>query len=111
MVEHPSKYAQVEKRNAHPESRREPKPVFLKNRAQPTEGFITKYPRFLYVTGLSPLMVNGETGDLDNPVHRSFLQKTIARLVGVDSERVSPANTTSGFVGFESLLPDHRRPS
>jgi hypothetical protein len=102
MVEHPSKYAQVEKRNAHPESRREPKPDFLKTRAQPTEGFITKYPRFLYVTGLSPLMVNGETGDLDNPVHRSFLQKTIARLVGVDSERVSPANTTSGFVGFES---------
>lgn len=102
MVEHPSKYAQVEKRNAHPESRREPKPDFPKNRAHPTEGFITKYPRFLYVTGLSPLTVNGEPGDLDNPVHRSFLQKTIARLVGVDSERVSPANNTSGFVGFES---------
>jgi hypothetical protein len=102
MVEHPSKYAQAEKRNAHPESRREPKPDFPKNRAHPTEGFINQYPRFLYVTGLSPLMVNGETGDLDNPVHRSFLQKTIARLVGVDSERVSPANTTSGFVGFDS---------
>jgi hypothetical protein len=102
MVDHPSQYAQVSKRNAHPESRREPKPDFPKDRAKPTEAFITKYPRFLYVTGLSPLMVNGETGDLDNPVHRSFLQKAIARLVGVDSDSVSPANTTSGFVGFES---------
>jgi hypothetical protein len=69
MVEHPSKYAQVSKSNAHPESRREPKPDFPKNRAKPTEFFIAKYPRFLYVTGLSPLMVNGATGDLDNPVH------------------------------------------
>jgi hypothetical protein len=102
MVEHPSKYAQVKRTNAHPESRREPKPDYPKNRATPTEAFISAYPRFLYVTGLPPLQVDGETGDLHNPLHRSFLQKSIARLVGVDSERVFPASTTSGFVGFES---------
>ena len=102
MTEHPTMFAEVKYANPHAQSRREPKPDFPRNRSNPTAEFVEMYSRFLYVTNLPALEINGEEGDLENPVHRSFLQKTIAGLVGVDSSRVFPANTTSGFVGFDS---------
>ena len=100
--EHPTTYARIEQINLHPHSKREPKPLFPRNRAQPPKEFVESYCRFLYVTGLPAFELDGEVGDLENPNHRIVLQKTIARIVGVDSTRVFPANTTSAFVGLDS---------
>jgi hypothetical protein len=102
VLEHPSRYARATHINLHPHSQREPKPDSARNRSQPPTEFVEAHARFLFVSGLPQLEVNGQVGDLENPVHRSFLQKSIAALVGVDSTRVFPANTTSGFVGFAS---------
>lgn len=101
MHEHPTEYARYTLRKEHPATQREPKPDIPKNRQpHPPAEFVESHSRFLYVTGLPPLSLNGEDGDLDNPVHRSFLEKTVARLVNVDSTQVWPVNTTSAFVGF-----------
>jgi len=103
MIDHPTDYARVSMLKQHPAGQREPKPDFPKNRQpHPPLEFVEGHKRFLYVTGLPTLMVNGEEGDLDNPVHRSFLEKLVARLVNVDSTRVWPVNRTSAFVGFFS---------
>lgn len=102
MIEHPTRFAQLSFQRLHPESRREPKPIYPKGRLQPKPEFVESFARFLYVSGLSPLEVDGEPADLSNPIHRNLLQKSVARLVGVDSERVSPATASSAFVGFDS---------
>jgi hypothetical protein len=100
MLLHPTKYAEFRHYNHHPESKREPRPDFPKNRANPPLEFVKEYTRFLYVTGLPPVMINGKLADFENPVHRHEIQKKIADIFDVESERVSPANLTSGFIGF-----------
>lgn len=102
MDEHPTNYAKVVFNNIHPESEREPIPDFPKNRTHPPLEFVKMHSRFLYVTGLPPLEVDGEIGDLSNPVHRSLLEQTISRLVETNSANVFAVSLTSGFVGFQS---------
>jgi hypothetical protein len=106
MHEHPTKYATATFENLHPGSKREPKPLFFKKtRHQPPVEWVESHKRFLYVTGLPPLTVNGEPGNMSNAIHRSFLQQSIAKLVvGVDdySTQVCVANRRSAFVGFAS---------
>ncbi|GKY92824.1 hypothetical protein MPSEU_000252000 [Mayamaea pseudoterrestris] len=102
MMDHPTKYAQLMSEQLHPDSRREPKPFVPKWRLNPPLEFVEAHARFLFVEGLPPLEVNGEEGDLSIPVHRDTIQKTIARLFGVDSGRVFPCSTSSGYVGFSS---------
>ena len=102
MIEHPTKYAQLMSEQLHPDSKREPKPFIPKSRLNPPLSFVESHARFLFVSGLPPLAVNGEKGDVNNPVHRDTIQKTIARLFNVDSDRVFPSSTSSGFVGFAS---------
>ena len=102
MAQHPTQYALSIRENLHRDSRREPKPIFPGDRRNPPLEFVQQYRRFLYVTGLPPLTVNGEEGDLNNPIHAQMLQKTVAGLVSVDSTQVVWANRTSAFVGFHS---------
>jgi hypothetical protein len=102
VIDHPTKYAQIVSLRPHVESTREPKPIFPKERLHPPLEFVEAHARFLYVDGLPPLEVDGEAGDLENPIHRSFLQRTVASLVNVDSSAVFPASTSSAFVGFPS---------
>lgn len=102
VINHPTNFAKVNYENTHPTSQREPKPDFPPNRAQPPLEFIESHARFIYVSGLPPLEVSGESGDLENPLHRNVLQKTIAELFDVDSTQVFPASNTSGFVGLSS---------
>lgn len=102
MIEHPTEYALLVSEQLHPDSKREPKPFIPKSRLNPPLDFVESHARFLYVAGLPPLEVDGEEGDLNNPVHCNMLQNNIARLFGIDSDRVFPSSTTSGFVGFSS---------
>ncbi|GAX09984.1 hypothetical protein FisN_11Lh023 [Fistulifera solaris] len=102
VIKHPTNFAKVNYENTHPTSQREPKPDFPPNRAQPTLDFVESHARFLYVSGLPPLEVGGEAGELENPLHRNALQKKIADLFDLDSTQVFPANNTSGFVGLSS---------
>jgi len=102
MTNHPAEYAKTEYLNEHADSRREPKPYFGKDRLNPPLTFVERYSRFLYVSGLPPLFVHEELGNLENTVHSKMMQKTIGELAGVDSSQVFPASITSGFVGFHS---------
>ncbi|KAL7566648.1 hypothetical protein ACA910_017716 [Epithemia clementina (nom. ined.)] len=104
MHEHPTDYASVTSYSVHRNSKREPKPLFSVNPdiQNPPQEFVEKFKRFLFVTGLPPLTVDGKMGDIQNPVHRSLLEKSIARLVKVDSTQVFVSNITSAFVGFNA---------
>jgi hypothetical protein len=103
MQEHPTDIARISYYRQTPANQREPIPDFPKNRQpHPPIEYVESHNRFIYVTGLPPLVVNGEQGDLENPVHRSFLEKLVAQLANVDSSQVWPVNTTSAFVGFPS---------
>jgi hypothetical protein len=101
-MEHPTRYMTVESDiNLHPQSKREPKPIIPRNRANPPVEFVQKYKRFLYVTGLPPLEVDGAPFDKDNWSHVNQMQTSVAELIGdcIDIERISPANDHSAFVG------------
>jgi hypothetical protein len=100
MMEHGTQYAELRYDNPHPTSQREPIPDLPKNRVNPSKEFVEEHSRFLYVWGLPPVMVGGQAGDFENPIHRHEIQKTIANLFDVDSEHVSPASLTSGFIGL-----------
>lgn len=105
MHEHPTDYARVSSIPLHPNEMREPLPMFAALHdvvQQPPLEYVTSYLRFLYVTGLPPLTVNGEIGDIENPVHRSELEHRVAALLNVNSTQVWAANSTSAFVGFDS---------
>ena len=105
MHEHPTDYASVTWKFEHPNSKREPIPMFKEHRKelmQPPKEFLDSHKRFLYVTGLPPLTIDGKLGDVGNPVDRSVLEQTVASLVGVDSTQVFVANRTSAFVGYHA---------
>ena len=105
MEEHPTDYARLTRLVVHPNSKREPRPLFAKSNKhiqQPSHLFVDSHKRFLFVTGLPPLTVNEDVGDIGNPIHRSAREKMVAKLVRVESTQVSVANTTSAFVGFKT---------
>ena len=102
MLEHPTRYAQIRSELEHPDSTREPIPLFPKNRSNPPTEFVEKYVRYLYVSGLPPKRTDGEPTDFENPIHRHEIQMMIADLFGTEPEHVCPASSTSGFIGFES---------
>lgn len=102
VIEHPTEWAVATRENLHPESKREPKPIFPPNRKHPPIDFVEEYSRFLYISGLPPLSVNGQPGNIDNAVDNDMLKRTIAGLLDVDSTRVFCASDTSGFVGYAS---------
>ena len=104
--DHPSKFMQIEKKYVHPDSKRQPRPIFPKGRRPPDEKFVDSYKGFLYVTGLVP-QIDEKTGsikDFDDPLHQNSISETVAKLFGVKSVDVAPASTTSAFVGFPTKL-------
>jgi hypothetical protein len=104
MMEHPTKFGQVKFVSPHPESTREPVPDLPSSRRNPPPEFVENSKRFIYVWGLPPLTVNGEPGDLDNPVHAMEIKKQVGILFDVPPEAVFAASVSSAFVGFPSKI-------
>mmetsp|Transcript_4239 Transcript_4239/g.5584 ORF Transcript_4239/g.5584 Transcript_4239/m.5584 type:complete len:1041 (-) Transcript_4239:314-3436(-) len=105
MLEHPSDYARISYEIVHPNSKREPQSIFADDPdvfKQPSDDFVKKFYRFLYVTNLPPISVDGELGDIENAEHKSLFEKSVAKLCNVDSTQVSVASATSAVVGFKS---------
>jgi hypothetical protein len=104
--DHPSKFMTMEKRFIHPDSKREPRPIFPKGRKPPDEKFVNSYKGFLYVSGLVP-QIDESTGsikDFEDPLHKQTIAENVARLFGKAGVDVSPASPTSAFVGFDTKL-------
>eukprot|EP00984_Skeletonema_dohrnii_P015079 scaffold6456_cov98-Skeletonema_dohrnii-CCMP3373.AAC.5 len=102
VSDHPSKYMQMERKVKHPDSMREPRPMFPRDRKLPDEAFVNKYKGFLFVSGLVP-HVNEGTGEiesLDEPRNVQSIAEKVATLFGVLSTDVSPASPTTAFIGF-----------
>ena len=106
VTDHPSKYAVMERRTKHPDSKREPRPTFPRDRAMPPEEFVNRYKGYLFVTGLVPRLDEGtgEALDFDDPLHRQSIAEDVAGLFGMSSVDVCPASSTSAFVGFGTKL-------
>ncbi len=102
VSDHPSQYMQMERKVKHPDSMREPRPIFPRDRKLPDEEFVNKYKGFLFVSGLVP-DVNEGTGkieSLDEPRNVESVAEKVATLFGVLSADVSPASATTAFIGF-----------
>ena len=106
VTDHPSKYAVMERKTKHPDSKREPRPTFPRDRAMPPEEFVNRYKGYLFVTGLVPRLDEGtgEALDFDDPLHRQSIAENVAGLFGMSSVDVCPASSTSAFVGFGTKL-------
>jgi len=101
-MDHPSKYSLVQRVNKHPDSKREARPTFPRDRKLPSEDFVNKYKGFLFVSGLVPHL-DEKTGDVlefDDPLHQQSISEAAAKVFGVTTLDVSPATPTSAFVGF-----------
>ena len=110
LMNHPTMYAEMRHYNVHPESKREPKPYYPKNRADPAPEFVDFYKRWMFVTGLPPAvsdegMKHGVANAL-TVTQQQEIEMAVTKLLGVSSEQVFPANETSAFVGFE--IPEDR---
>lgn len=106
LKKHPTHYAEMRLYNMHPESKRIPQPHYPPNRVHPSEDFVNSFSRFVYVTGLPPVM-SEEGMNLRKPsvlgtLQQQEIQKIVTRLFGVVAEQVYPANETSAFIGFDS---------
>lgn len=106
VTDHPSKYAKMERKVKHPDSKREPRPIFPKDRKLPDETFVNKYKGYLFVTGLVPHLDDetGEVQDFGEELNRQTIAEDVAKLFGVTSMDVSPASPTSAYVGFDTKL-------
>eukprot|EP00980_Cylindrotheca_fusiformis_P028185 scaffold22586_cov138-Cylindrotheca_fusiformis.AAC.5 len=104
MMKHPTKFSELRYSTSHPESVREPLPDAPPTRANPSSEFLESHMRFIYVWGLPELIVDGKPGDVQNPLHRLEIQKTVAGLFGVQPESISVANLTSAFVGLPTAV-------
>ncbi|KAL7442045.1 hypothetical protein ACHAXM_011272 [Skeletonema potamos] len=102
VSDHPSKYMQMERKVKHPDSMREPRPIFPRDRKLPDEAFVNKYKGFLFVSGLIPDVneATGEIKSMDEPRNVESIAEKVATLLGVLSSDVSPASPTSAFIGF-----------
>lgn len=103
MFHHPTKFGSIKMVNLHKESTREPVPDLPPQRLNPPKEFVEGNLRFIYVWGLPSLTVDGELGDLNNPVHCMEIQKTVGGLFDVGAEQVSVASLTSAFIGFKTV--------
>ena len=98
---HPSKYADVRRYNHHPESLREAKPFFPKNRLQPPLEFVMMHQRFIFVSGLPHYVEpDGTLGELENPIHRLEVSEMVSELLEMPVASIFPASMTSAFVGY-----------
>lgn len=99
---HPSKYMTMERNVKHPDSLREPRPIFPRDRKLPNEEFVNKYKGFLFVSGLVPDVEEGtgEVKSFDVPANVESVAQRVAKLFGVLSHDVSPASPSSAFIGF-----------
>ncbi len=106
VTDHPSKYAVVEQKVKHPDSRREPRPIFAKGIVLPNEDFVQKYKGYLFVTGLVPHLDVATGGVLafDDALHKQSIAEDVAKLFGISSMDVSPASPTSAYIGFGTKL-------
>lgn len=106
VTDHPSKYAVVEQKMKHPDSRREPRPIFAKGIVLPNEEFVQKYKGYLFVTGLVPHLDEATGGMLafDDALHKQSIAEDVAKLFGISSMDVSPASPTSAYIGFGTKL-------
>jgi hypothetical protein len=92
----------MERKVKHPDSMREPRPIFPRDRKLPDEAFVNKYKGYLFVSGFVPDVdeVTGEIKSLDEPRNVQSVAEKVAALFGVLSDNVSPASPTSAFIGF-----------
>jgi hypothetical protein len=106
VTDHPSKYAVMERKAKHPDSKREPRPTFPGDRVMPPEEFVHRYKGYLFVTGLVPHLdaKSGEALDFEDPLHRQSIAEDVAKLFGGSSVDVCPASPTSAFIGFATKL-------
>ena len=106
VTDHPSKYAVIEQKAKHPDSRREPRPIFAKGNVLPNEDFVNKFKGYLFVTGLVPHRdkTSGEVLNFDDALHKQSIAEDVARLFGISSMDVSPASPTSAYIGFGTKL-------
>lgn len=106
VTDHPSKYAKMEKKFKHSDSKREPRPTFPKDRRLPNEDFVEKYKGYLFVTGLVPRMdgKTGEVQDFEGVSHQQTIAEDVAKIFGVMAGDVSPASPTSAYIGYATKL-------
>lgn len=104
MMKHPTKFSELRYTCPHPESIREPLPDLPPARVDPPKDFLESHMRFIYVWGIPPLIIDGEPGDMGNPLHCLEIQKTVASLFDVTPESVNAASLTSAFVGLPSAV-------
>lgn len=109
VTDHPSKYALIEKKVKHTDSKREPRPIFPKGRKMPDEEFVKKYKGYLFVTGLIPHLdkETGEVMDFNDVLHKQSISESVAKMFeesGINSLDVSPATATSAYIGFVTKL-------
>lgn len=106
VMDHPSKYAVIEQKAKHPDSRREPRPIFAPGNVLPDEEFVKKYKGYLYVTGLVPHLdeTTGKVLAFDDALHKQSIAEDVAKLFGRSSMDVSPASPTSAYIGFGTKL-------
>jgi hypothetical protein len=108
MTDHPSKYAVMERKAKHPDSKREPRPTFPRDRTQPPEEFVNRYKGYLFVTGLVPHFdeKTGEPLNFDDLLHRQSISEDVAKLFGTgcSSMDVYPASPTSAYIGFATKV-------
>lgn len=108
MTDHPSKYAVMERKAKHPDSKREPRPTFPRDRTQPPKEFVNRYKGYLFVTGIVPHLdeKTGEPLNFDDLLHRQSISEDVAKLMstGCSSMDVYPASPTSAYIGFATKL-------
>jgi len=107
MMNHPSKFGEIRWEAPNEERDREPLAEFPPNRRNPPPEFAEANKRFIYVWGLPPLMIEGQTVDLENPLHSIEIQKMVGNSFDVPIEQVSVASPSSAFVGFPDVN-DHK---
>jgi hypothetical protein len=98
---------------------REPKPLFWphteshrRQRVHPPPAYIEQYHRFLYVTNLPPLHVDGKKANVNNSTHHAMVKRAICEALGsdnVESIQVYATDASSGFVGFDNEVDVAKR--
>lgn len=104
VVNHPTKYALLQRKNEHIESLRKPQKVVPAGRIDPPPDFVKQKGRnagFLFVTGLRRPILDGKLGRFDDPVARNEVTDAVAALFDVSPLEVCPAGMTSAFVVFD----------
>jgi len=103
MMNHPTKYGEVQWEAPNKERDREPYAKFPPDRRNPPPEFVEAHTRFIYVWGLPPLVLDGSPVDLDDTMQCVEVQKMIGECFDVSFEQVFLASPTSAFVGFPNI--------